>query len=107
MAVGFDRYGDRQRLVEDPIKHLYDVYVKINKDIVDHPELDKQANEYFKRMEDNDQTVLSLWQQFRSLSIDVYKKMYKRLGIEFDVYSGESESAHFVPQAYTLLRLGF
>ncbi|KAG0056632.1 Arginyl-tRNA synthetase [Gryganskiella cystojenkinii] len=104
MAVGFDRYGDRKELVRDPIKHLYDVYVKINKDIVENPELDKKANEYFKRMEENDPTVLSLWQEFRSLSIDFYRVMYKRLGIEFDVYSGESESAQFVPQAYALLR---
>ncbi|KAI1295967.1 Arginyl-tRNA synthetase [Mortierella claussenii] len=104
MAVGFDRYGDRTKLRQDPIKHLYDVYVKINRDITENPHLDKLANQYFKQMEDNDPNVLSLWQEFRSLSIDVYKIMYKRLGIEFDVYSGESESAKYVPQAYDLLR---
>ncbi|KAF9190060.1 Arginyl-tRNA synthetase [Haplosporangium sp. Z 767] len=104
MAVGFDRYGDRAQLRQDPIKHLYDVYVKINRDITENPGLDKLANQYFKQMEDNDPTVLSLWQEFRTLSIEVYKVMYKRLGIEFDVYSGESESAKYVPQAYQLLR---
>ncbi|KAG0367194.1 arginyl-tRNA synthetase [Gamsiella multidivaricata] len=104
MAVGFDRYGDRTKLHRDPIKHLYDVYVKINRDITENPELDKLANQYFKQMEDNEPKVLSLWQEFRALSIDVYKIMYKRLGIEFDVYSGESESAKYVPQAYDLLR---
>ncbi|KAG0258772.1 Arginyl-tRNA synthetase, partial [Linnemannia exigua] len=55
-------------------------------------------------MEDGDPAVLSLWQEFRSLSIDFYKRIYKRLGIEFDIYSGESESARLVPQAYDLLR---
>ncbi|KAG0220113.1 Arginyl-tRNA synthetase [Mortierella sp. NVP41] len=104
MAVGFDRYGNRTKLHEDPIKHLYDVYVKINQDISANPGLDKLANQYFKQMEDGDSNVLSLWQEFRKLSIEVYKVMYKRLGIEFDVYSGESESARFVPQAYDLLR---
>ncbi|KAF9291992.1 Arginyl-tRNA synthetase [Mortierella antarctica] len=104
MAVGFDRYGDRTRLHEDPIKHLYEVYVKINKDITENPGLDKKANEYFKQMEEGDPAVLDLWQEFRTLSIEVYKVMYKRLGIEFDVYSGESESAKWVPQAYQLLR---
>jgi arginyl-tRNA synthetase len=104
MAVGFDRYGDRTKLRQDPIKHLYDVYVKINCDIADNPELDKLANQYFKQMEDGDPVVLSLWQEFRSLSIEVYKVMYKRLGIEFDVYSGESESAKYVPQTYELLK---
>ncbi|KAG0283708.1 Arginyl-tRNA synthetase [Linnemannia gamsii] len=104
MAVGFDKYGDRTKLHQDPIKHLYDVYVRINQDIITTPGLDKLANQYFKQMEDGDPTVLSLWQEFRSLSIDFYKRIYKRLGIEFDIYSGESESARFVPQAYDLLR---
>jgi arginyl-tRNA synthetase len=104
MAVGFDKYGDRTKLHQDPIKHLYDVYVRINQDITTTPGLDKLANQYFKQMEDGDPTVLSLWQEFRSLSIDFYKRIYKRLGIEFDIYSGESESARFVPQAYDLLR---
>ncbi|CAO3571099.1 unnamed protein product [Mortierella alpina] len=104
MAVGFDRYGDRTQLKQDPIRHLYEVYVRINRDIAENPSLDKMANQYFKQMEDNDSTVLSLWQEFRSLSIDFYKVIYKRLGIEFDIYSGESESAKFVPQAYELLR---
>ncbi|KAF9155761.1 Arginyl-tRNA synthetase [Linnemannia schmuckeri] len=104
MAVGFDRYGDRTKLHQDPIKHLYDVYVRINQDIATNPGLDKLANQYFKQMEDGDSKVLSLWQEFRSLSIDFYRRIYKRLGIEFDIYSGESESARFVPQAYELLR---
>ncbi|KAF9911339.1 Arginyl-tRNA synthetase [Linnemannia zychae] len=104
MAVGFDKYGDRTQLHRDPIKHLYDVYVRINQDIATNPGLDKLANQYFKQMEENDPTVLSLWQEFRALSIDFYKRIYKRLGIEFDVYSGESESARLVPQAYELLR---
>ncbi|KAF8931826.1 Arginyl-tRNA synthetase [Haplosporangium gracile] len=104
MAVGFDRYGDRTKLHQDPIKHLYDVYVRINQDITTNPGLDKLANQYFKQMEDGDSKVLSLWHEFRSLSIDFYRRIYKRLGIEFDIYSGESESARFVPQAYELLR---
>ncbi|KAG0380489.1 Arginyl-tRNA synthetase [Mortierella sp. AD032] len=104
MAVGFDKYGDRTKLHQDPIKHLYDVYVRINQDITANPGLDKLANQYFKQMEDGDPAVLSLWQEFRSLSIDFYKRIYKRLGIEFDIYSGESESAQLVPQAYDLLR---
>ena len=32
LAVGFDKYGNEDKLQEDPIKHLYDVYVAINLD---------------------------------------------------------------------------
>ncbi|KAG0314000.1 Arginyl-tRNA synthetase [Dissophora globulifera] len=105
MAVGFERYGDRAKLHEDPIKHLYDVYVRINQDISEDPALEKLANHYFKKMEDrSDPHIISLWQEFRSLSIDFYTTIYKRLGIEFDVYSGESETTQHVPEVYDLLR---
>ncbi|KAF9964948.1 Arginyl-tRNA synthetase, partial [Mortierella alpina] len=30
LAVEFERYGSDEKLLEDPIKHLFDVYVKIN-----------------------------------------------------------------------------
>lgn len=30
LAVGFERYGCEEKLLEDPIKHLFDVYVQIN-----------------------------------------------------------------------------
>lgn len=31
-----------------------------------------------------------MWRRFRALSIKVYEKVYKRLNIRFDIYSGES-----------------
>ncbi|RMD41217.1 hypothetical protein DV735_g3901, partial [Chaetothyriales sp. CBS 134920] len=52
---------------------------------------DEKARKHFKAMEDGDPEALALWQQFRDLSIDKYKKTYARLNIDFDVYSGESQ----------------
>lgn len=91
LAVAFEMYGDQQALEKDPIKHLYDVYVKINKDAEETPELHDKARNYFKRMEDGDEDALSLWKSFRELSIAKYKDIYGRLNVEFDVYSGESQ----------------
>jgi arginyl-tRNA synthetase len=31
LAVGFSKYGSEEELVKNPIRHLYDVYVQINK----------------------------------------------------------------------------
>ncbi|KAF9977208.1 Arginyl-tRNA synthetase [Actinomortierella ambigua] len=104
LAVGFNMYGDRTELQKNPIKHLYDVYVKVNQAAAENPQIDKQANEYFCAMESGDEKALGMWREFRELSIEIYKKMYKRLGIEFDIYSGESEAALWVPQAMDQLR---
>ncbi|KAI8148641.1 hypothetical protein BJV82DRAFT_592806 [Fennellomyces sp. T-0311] len=91
LAVGFARYGNEEALEKDPIKHLYDVYVKINRDAEEHPEIHDEARAYFKQMEDGQEEALALWRRFRDLSIVKYREIYGRLNITFDVYSGESQ----------------
>lgn len=91
LAVGFAKHGSEEALLKDPIKHLFDVYVEINKDAEADPTIHDQAREYFRRMEDGDPEALALWERFRSLSIERYITIYERLGVRFDVYSGESK----------------
>ena len=52
LAVGFEKYGDEQKLVEDPIRHLFEIYVKINADAKENEEVHDVARAYFKQMED-------------------------------------------------------
>ena len=42
-------------------------------------------------MEDGDKEAIDLWREFRSISIEKYKKSYARLNIVFDEYAGESQ----------------
>ncbi|KAK8185212.1 arginyl-tRNA synthetase [Phyllosticta capitalensis] len=50
----------------------------------------QQARDYFKRMEDGDEEPMKFWEWCREVSIEALKKSYRRLNIEYDVYSGES-----------------
>jgi arginyl-tRNA synthetase len=93
LANGYKMYGNEEKFQEDPIGHLFDVYVEINK--VSGPEEDEikqkkakgedvteleaksqngQAREYFKRMENGDEEALGVWRRFRDLSIEKYKQ---------------------------------
>ncbi|PJF17478.1 hypothetical protein PSACC_02713 [Paramicrosporidium saccamoebae] len=90
LAVGFLRYGSEEELVKEPIRHLFDVYVRINKEIETDPAIDDEARAYFKKMEGGDEETLKLWRRFCDLSIVKYKEIYSRLNVSFDVYSGES-----------------
>lgn len=110
LACGWTRYGDEELFQRDPIGCLYDIYVKISADF--KPEDDAyqaakkagkdtaaleaqgllgEAKAYFKRMEDGDEDALSLWRQFRQISIEKYKGTYARLNITFTDFSGESQ----------------
>lgn len=94
LAVGFDKYGSEEALAKDPINHLFEVYVKVNRDITEEgetSETNEKARQYFKRMEEGDPTALAHWKRFRELSIEKYIDTYARLNITYDVYSGESQ----------------
>ena len=98
LAVGFEKYGDEKKLKEDPIKHLFDVYVRVNKEKEQDEAVDDQARAYFKSMEEGDEKALALWQRFRDLSIEKYKQVYARLNVEFELYSGESLYQEHMPR---------
>lgn len=51
LAIGFERYGNLEKLKDDPIHHLYEVYVKINQDAKQDPTITTLAAQYFARME--------------------------------------------------------
>lgn len=104
LAVAWTMYGSEEAFQANPIGHLFDIYVKISALI--KPEEDKiktarkegkdarllgEARSYFKRMEEGDEELLTLWRRFRALSIERYKATYARLNIYFDEYSGESQ----------------
>lgn len=99
LAVGYARYGDAAQLKADPINHMFEIYVRINKEkeaeAAKDPEgfsaTDQEARDYFRRMENGDEEAVKLWATLRDLSIEKYRQTYKRLNIEYDVYSGESQ----------------
>ncbi|KAI8381438.1 arginyl-tRNA synthetase [Radiomyces spectabilis] len=104
LAVGFEKYGDETALAKDPIHHLYEVYVKINADAAKDPNIDQQANDYFRRMEHGDEKALEQWRRFREMSIRSYTSIYKRLNIEFEQYSGESETEPYIAKVHQQLK---
>ncbi|KAL5514035.1 hypothetical protein ACEPAG_2796 [Sanghuangporus baumii] len=97
LAVGYERYGSEEKLQENAIMHLFEVYVAINKDAKAEEErggpeeVNERAKAIFRKMEDGDEETLALWKRFRDLSIKAYEKVYARLNVRFDVYSGESQ----------------
>ncbi|KAF7657382.1 hypothetical protein LDENG_00028220 [Lucifuga dentata] len=90
LSVGFDRFGCQEKLKENPLQHLFDVYVQANKEAENNEDMQQAARNFFRQLEHHDSQALSLWQQFRELTVTEYQQIYKRLGIHFDVYSGES-----------------
>ncbi|XP_027963845.1 probable arginine--tRNA ligase, mitochondrial isoform X2 [Eumetopias jubatus] len=90
LGTGFQLFGYEEKLQSNPLQHLFEVYVQVNKEAADDKNIAKSAHEFFQRLELGDTQALALWQKFRDLSIEEYVRIYKRLGVHFDEYSGES-----------------
>ncbi|KAM9059886.1 putative arginine--tRNA ligase, mitochondrial isoform 2-T2 [Megaptera novaeangliae] len=90
LGTGFQLFGYEEKLQSNPLQHLFEVYVQVNKEAADDKNVAKSAHEFFQRLELGDTQALALWQKFRDLSIEEYIRIYKRLGVHFDDYSGES-----------------
>ena len=75
-----------------PIEEMLRLYVKFHEELKVNPELEKEGQEEFRKLERGDQKNLDLWDTFHTLSTHEFDKMYDQLGIHlFDVTKGESE----------------
>jgi arginyl-tRNA synthetase len=90
LIVAFRQWGSEAELSSQPIRHLYDLYVRFHKEAESDPELEAGARAEFKKLEDGDRDNLALWQRFRDLSLDEFQRVYNRLGVRFDSYDGEA-----------------
>ncbi|KAM4771671.1 putative arginine--tRNA ligase, mitochondrial isoform 2-T2 [Rhinophrynus dorsalis] len=90
LGAGFDKFGCEEKLKANPLQHLFEVYVKVNTEAETDEEIKSLANEFMRMLDGGHPQALSLWQHFRDLSIQEYAKVYERLGVHFDDYSGES-----------------
>lgn len=53
------------------------VYVQVNKEAEHNEDMKQAAREFFMQLEQHDSEALSLWQQFREITVDEYQHVYK------------------------------
>ncbi|MBA7712136.1 Arginine--tRNA ligase [subsurface metagenome] len=85
LILGYKKFGNEKKLEKDPIKHLMEIYVKVNK-----KQYEKGARKEFKKLEEGDRKSLMLWKLFKGMSLEEFEKIYKLFGIKFDSIEGES-----------------
>ncbi|XP_064195998.1 probable arginine--tRNA ligase, mitochondrial isoform X1 [Anguilla rostrata] len=90
LGAGFQHFGSEEKLRVNPLQHLFDVYVRVNREAESDESIWLAAREFFRCLEQGEEQALSLWQRFRDITIEEYQRIYKRLGVHFDEYSGES-----------------
>lgn len=90
LIVAYKLWGDREAVEANPIDELLKLYVRINAEAEESPELDEQARQWFKKLEDGDKEAWDLWQWFRDESLLEFNRIYDKLDVSFDHYHGEA-----------------
>lgn len=90
LMVAYKKWGSKEAVEANPINELLKLYVRINAEIEQDPELDEEGRKWFKKLEDGDPEATELWQWFRDESLEEFNRIYKLLDVEFDSLNGEA-----------------
>lgn len=90
LIEGYKRWGKEYDLTEEPIDKLAEIYQKINNLCKEDEEVLNICRENFKLLEEDDEYCLKIWNEFKTLSIQEFQKIYDLLGTKFDSWNGEA-----------------
>ena len=90
MMAAFKRWEDPGKFKTDPIAHSYELYTRFHEESEKDPALEEEARDYFKRLEETDEEARGFWKRFNDISMSEFKRVYEKLGVRFDHFTGES-----------------
>lgn len=90
LGMEMANYPDEQ-VKKDPIKHLFEAYVNANRMAEKDETFAGRARSVFTQMENGAAPDLKAWDQYKEYTVAELTRVYKRLGVHFDVYEWESQ----------------
>lgn len=90
LIVAYKLWGNDEDIEKRGVTALVEIYVRYHKEAEEKPEMDDEARAWFKKIEDFDPEATRLFNRFKEITLKEVVKIYDRLGIKFDYYTGES-----------------
>ena len=90
IIMGYRHFLDRAALARSPIEELERVYVKSYERAKADEAWMTQCRQELVKLQAGDPENTALWKQFIALSLGEFERIYKRLGVAFDLVRGES-----------------
>ena len=90
MIVAYKKWGEGLDIEKGGVKELHKLYVRFHQEAEKDESLNDLGRHWFKKIEDGDQEALDLFAKFKKVSLAEARRVYDRLGIDFDSYAGES-----------------
>lgn len=90
LLCAYSLWGSEEELSRNPTGHLLELYVRFHSEAETNPALERDAKDWFRRLETGEPEVRATWRRFVSLSSADFERIYRRLGVSFDQTLGES-----------------
>ena len=90
LIVAYKMWGKEEEVKKNPIKELLKLYVRFHDEAEKDESLNEEGRAWFKKLENNYQEALELWNWFREASLKEFTKIYDLLGVSFDSNDGEA-----------------
>ena len=90
LIVAYKLWGNKKKIEKEPIKELLNLYVRFHEEAEKDKKLEDLAKEWSKKLEEGNKEAVKLWKWFIKLSKKEFDKIYKILGVKFDLQFGES-----------------
>jgi len=90
IIYAYKHWSDSQEFKKDAVGHLVSLYVRFHKESRENEALIVSAREETTKLQKGDKENTRLWKLFVKKSMAEFNKIYKRLGVNFEVTLGES-----------------
>ncbi len=90
LIMGYRHFADSQRLEAAPIEELERVYVRSYERLEADPAWEAACRQELVKLQAGDPENRALWERFVALSRAEFDRVYRRLGVRFDLTRGES-----------------
>lgn len=90
LIYAYKHWVDEDEFRKNPMDHLVSLYVRFHNEARDNEDLMSAAREETAKLQRGDKENAKLWKVFVKKSLTEFDKIYRRLGVKFDVSLGES-----------------
>ncbi|MCL1935171.1 MAG: arginine--tRNA ligase [Defluviitaleaceae bacterium] len=90
LICAYKMWSTKEDITKGGIEELNKLYVRFHKEAKNNPELNDIARNYLLKMEEGDEEILKIWNFFNEISLIEFEKVYSKLNIKFDYFTGES-----------------
>jgi len=104
LIMGYRNFLNADALAADPIIELERLYVESYNRAKSDEDWMTRARAELVKLQQGDAENLALWRKFVDLSLQEFERVYKRLGVGFDLVRGESHYNNRLPGIIELLK---